>query len=55
VEITAWELTPRGKADFMLVIYSFFADITNAGNSQVAWLWNFGERNLDWKKFKYTQ
>jgi len=36
-------------------IYNLFCDITDAANTQVAWLWNFEQRNLDWKKLKYKR
>jgi hypothetical protein len=39
----------------MLEIYDLFGDITDAANAQVAWLSNFAERNLDWKKLKYKR
>jgi len=39
----------------MLEIYDLFSDITDAANAQVAWLSNFAERNLDWKKLKHKR
>jgi hypothetical protein len=39
----------------MLEIYDLFGDITDAINTQVTWLSNFVERNLDWKKLKYKR
>jgi len=39
----------------MLEIYDLFGDITDAANAQVAWLSNFAERTLDWKKLKYKR
>jgi len=36
----------------MLGIYDFFRNITDAANTQVAWLSNLVERNLDWTKLK---
>jgi hypothetical protein len=39
----------------MLEIYDLFGDITDAANTQVTWLLNFAERNLDWKKLKYKR
>jgi hypothetical protein len=55
VEIAARDLAPQSQANFMLEIWDLFGDITDAGNAQVAWLSNFAERNLDWKKLKYKR
>ncbi|KAF8241182.1 hypothetical protein K440DRAFT_638091 [Wilcoxina mikolae CBS 423.85] len=55
VEIATREFSPQGQADFMLEVYDLFGDITDAANVQVAWLSNFAERNLDWRKLKYKQ
>jgi len=55
VEIAARELPPQSQANFMLEIYDLFGDISDAANAQVAWLSNFAERNLDWKKLKYKR
>ena len=55
MEIAARELSPQNQANFMLEIYDLFGDITDAANAQVAWLSNFAERNLDWKKLKYKR
>jgi len=55
VEITARELSPHTQANFMLEIYDLLGDSTDAANSQVAWLSNFTESKLDWKKLKYKR
>jgi len=55
VEIAARELAPQSQANFMPEIYDLFGDITDAANAQVAWLSNFAERNLHWKKLKYKR
>jgi hypothetical protein len=39
----------------MLEIYHLVGNIPDAANAQVAWLSNFVERNLDWKKLKYKR
>jgi len=55
VEIAAQELSPQNKVNFILKIFNLFGDITDAANAQVAWLSNFAERNLHWKKLKYKR
>jgi len=39
----------------MLKIDDLFGNITDATNALVAWLSNFAERNLDWKKLKFKR
>jgi len=39
----------------MIEIYDLFGDITSTTDTQVTWLSNFMERNLDWKKSKYKR
>jgi len=55
VDITSWELAPESTANCILMICDLFGDITGLANTQVAWLLNFMERNLDWKKLKYMR
>jgi len=51
----AWDLAPKSHTNFLLKIYNLLVKITNAGNAQVSLLSNFGERNLDSKKFKFKR
>jgi hypothetical protein len=55
VEIAAQELSPHIHANSMFQSYDLVGDITSGANTQVAWLSNFAENNLDWKKLKDTQ
>jgi hypothetical protein len=50
-----WEDAPQIKTYFMPENYDLIDDITNAAKAQVAWLSNFIQRNLVWKKLTYKQ
>jgi len=39
----------------MLEMFNIFCDITDAGNTLVAWMSNFAEKDRDWKRFKYKR
>jgi len=55
VAIAARECYSQNSANFTLEIYDLFGNITNASHTQVAWLSNFTERNIDWQKLKHKQ
>jgi hypothetical protein len=55
MEIATRELSPQNQAKFILKIYDFFGNIIDAGNTQVAWLSHFAERNIDWEMLNYKR
>ena len=54
VAITTEQLSTHNNANFRFEITDLLGDISDAPNTQVAWQLTFVNRNLDWKKFRYT-